>query len=264
MNSVKQTCVVPESIVIDTYDRFNEEDIARVVNIVKKETEGKLDDLEISKDDVINFVNVLLFKDQWNTSANVELYGDKTFYNRDNSKVKVPFIEGHMYYLTKTDLGEGFSVFYEMGSVLQVYMPNDMNKFLDSTEDIISSVLQELNEGDVATRDSKFYMPKFTEKATLKLKDSLINLLPTAFSSSADLSECFEGNIKVKDIRQNLFIDVNEDGTEAAAMTDISCKLNSCTLQEPEFITIDRPYIYVIEDVNRNILFAGIQNNFEK
>ena len=73
MNSVKQTCVVPESIVIDTYDRFNEEDIARVVNIVKKETEGKLDDLEISKDDVINFVNVLLFKDQWNTSANVEL-----------------------------------------------------------------------------------------------------------------------------------------------------------------------------------------------
>ena len=65
--------------------------------------------------------------------------------------------------------------------------------------------------------------------------------LNEAFESSADFSKMGPGPLWISKVRQKTFIDVNEDGTAAAAATAISF-----TTGMPPPYTFDHPFIYLI------------------
>ena len=63
----------------------------------------------------------------------------------------------------------------------------------------------------------------------------------------------------VSEVKQKSFVDVNEEGTEAAAVTTIAVG-NSLAMRpvEPFEMIVDRPFVFVIEDrETQSILFMG-------
>ena len=76
-----------------------------------------------------------------------------------------------------------------------------------------------------------------------------------AFDASlADLSPISDADIFVSFVKQNTFVNVNEEGTEAAAVTTVGIELTSM----PQSFIVDRPFVFVIREQTTNtLLFIG-------
>jgi serpin B len=104
-------------------------------------------------------------------------------------------------------------------------------------------------------------LPKFKFETFKKLKEPLAEMgMGVAFSDQADFTRINKaGGLFISEVLHKTFIDVNEEGTEAAAVTAVVMELTSV---DPgtgvvEFIA-DRPFLFMIhEKTTGSILFAG-------
>lgn len=103
-------------------------------------------------------------------------------------------------------------------------------------------------------------LPRFKLEYALRLNDVLKALgMAEAFDPCrADFSNMFAPrpgeNFYVDDARQKTFVDVNEEGTEAAAATSVGVGVTSA----PPSIDVDRPFLFALrERLSGSILFLG-------
>ena len=101
-------------------------------------------------------------------------------------------------------------------------------------------------------------LPKFKYKYGEELSTILSSLgIETAFTPAADLSNMTNANISLDEVWHKAFIETNEEGTSAAAVTIIDTRYTSVTL-EPRTFKVDRPFAYVIRETSSNtVLFVG-------
>ena len=80
-----------------------------------------------------------------------------------------------------------------------------------------------------------------------------------AFSDfRADLSGISDNQIYVDFVKQNTFVEVDEEGTEAAAVTTIGISLTSVGDPQPNQFIIDKSFIFAIRERTTNtLLFIG-------
>jgi serpin B len=78
-----------------------------------------------------------------------------------------------------------------------------------------------------------------------------------AFSpGGADFSRMSSEGLFISFVQQNTFVNVNEEGTEAAAVTTVGIETTS--VGPPPVIRFDRPFVFVIrERLSGSILFMG-------
>lgn len=108
------------------------------------------------------------------------------------------------------------------------------------------------------------YIPKFTFKKNYELSKTLKQYMPSVFDENkADFAKFAENrkkeelNLYIKDIIHKSFIDVNEEGTEAAAVTVVQMRSASVPLPPPIF-KADHPFIFLIQERETGqILFIG-------
>ena len=147
-----------------------------------------------------------------------------------------------------------------------VMLPNDVDG-ISRVEDMLSADLVEQWRHEMGPIEVKVSMPKFKMETGYDLKCPLKGLgMSDVFSSTkADLSGIgevlkpgFEGNnMYVTKALQKAYVDVNEEGTEAAAVTAIVVGIESATPLPPRF-TADHPFIFMIVDNESGaILFMG-------
>src|SRR5262249_3915290 len=108
-------------------------------------------------------------------------------------------------------------------------------------------------------KEGSLYLPKFTLEYEAKLNDMLIHLgLAPAFADDADFSalaepivdgESVEG-FQISEVKHKTFVDVNEVGTEAAAITSVGmrCLSESVSVERPFFMVVNRPFVSSIVD----------------
>jgi serpin B len=106
-------------------------------------------------------------------------------------------------------------------------------------------------------REGELLLPKFKFEYEIKLNEVLkVMGIQAAFSDFADFREMVEGGgVKISEVKQKTFVQVNEEGTEAAAVTAISIGPTSIL---PSVFMFNRPFLFVIyERVSKTIIFAG-------
>lgn len=110
------------------------------------------------------------------------------------------------------------------------------------------------------------YFPKFTMETKYFLPSTLSAMgMPTAFTSAADFSG-MDGrrDLYIDNAIHQVYIQVNEEGTEAAGATGVTMTLASHPASEkpvPVF-RADQPFIFFIQDAEKgNILFTGRVDN---
>ena len=109
------------------------------------------------------------------------------------------------------------------------------------------------------TEEVNLGLPKFSLSYERELTDDLAKLgMPTAFTPLADFSRLSEVETYISLIKQKTFIQVDEQGTEAAAVT-IGVVADSALPDEPKEFIADRPFLFVIrERTYGTILFTAI------
>ena len=102
------------------------------------------------------------------------------------------------------------------------------------------------------------YLPRFTFETKYFMMEDLAEMgMPTAFTDAADFSG-MTGNreLFIDKVIHQAFIEVNEEGTEAAAATGVSMKLSAA--MPGEVFRADHPFIFLIRDMDTGlILFMG-------
>jgi serpin B len=77
-----------------------------------------------------------------------------------------------------------------------------------------------------------------------------------AFSEKADFSGISDKELRISEVIQSTYINVDEEGTEAAAATEVEMTWKSG--DNVKYFTMNRPFAYVIRDLNTwSILFMG-------
>lgn len=221
-----------------------------------KNTEGMIPKIitpdTISKDTELCLTNSLYFEsgwngDPWTVSNKKEKFGDK-------EKTKYMTCAGDRYY--ENDKATAFGRNYANGLSFIGILPNEEGDF--TLEDLdIESLLKSEPEYDEV--DCK--MPKLNFETSATLNDMLSDLgLENIFSNDADFSGIADKNTKVSAVLQKTKLELDENGTKAAAVTAAVMECMSAMAPNPvvKSVELTRPFAFLIfDEMNNEILFMG-------
>ncbi|HVZ37654.1 MAG TPA: serpin family protein [Candidatus Kapabacteria bacterium] len=238
---------------------------------VSANTKGKIPEIvtpPIDPSMVMFLIDALYFKGGWRAKFDPALTHDGTFTLADGSTVPCRMMSrsggyrrryGALNGITVVDLPYGNGR-YSMTIVLPPSTQQLSGVIASLTPAVWSSWVDSLR--DVGHED-EIELPKFTLRYDRKLNDALTSLgMGIAFSDRADLSGIRAGhepnNLTISEVRHKVYIDVDEEGTEAAAATSVGISTTSV----PAPIRVNRPFILAIrEQTTGAILFLGTVMN---
>ncbi|NVO08980.1 MAG: serpin family protein [Bacteroidales bacterium] len=216
---------------------------------------------EISPDAVMFLMNALYFKGTWTYQFDKSKTYSENFYKEDNSTVSVSMMHAKFKANVYTnanykaiELNYGRTNFSMIVIVPNETLADLFNNF--SNEDW-NNLTTSFNS-NISTTQWDISFPKFQFSYEKVLNDQLKSMgMVDAFDSDlADLSGIFDAKLYVNFVKQNTFIDVNEEGTEAAAVTTIGVNTTSAG-DSNEFI-VNKPFAFAIRERTTNtILFIG-------
>lgn len=214
---------------------------------------------EISPQAVMFLINAIYFNANWKYEFDPEDTESQSFYLEDGGtasvdmmqqKSKLKYKEADMYAAVELPYNnEDYS--------MVIFTPNAgyrVNDLIGQLDDATwKEWMADFNEDSVTLK-----MPKFKYEYDTLLNDMLITMgMSSAFSSQADFSKINpDYELFISKVIHKTFIDVNEEGTEAAAVTVI--QIDYTSIDDDVYITIDKPFLYVIKEKSTNsILFIG-------
>ena len=227
-------------------------------------TNGKIPKVlnEISPDAVMFIMNALYFKGDWSYQFDKDLTSDRAFHSSISNSVQVKTMKGDIG--SRMTSGTGYRAiempYGRTNFTMVVIVPEGtLSDFYPSFTaekwNTITSALDAQAEfGEVTV-----YMPKYKFSYEKYLNDQLksMGMLDAFNPDLADLSGIADASIFVSFVKQNTFVEVDEEGTEAAAVTTIGIELTSMPPQAREFV-IDKPFVFAIRERTTNtLLFIG-------
>lgn len=234
--------------------------LAEINGWASDNTNGKVKKIlnEISPEQVLFLINALYFKGNWKQQFDKKnTY--KTNFNglSENKEIDMMQMTEKLKYAATESFQAVELPYGDDKYVMTVILPT-----AQSTDEVVKSFsLESWKDLSGKFKEQKIIigLPKFKMEYSKKLNDVLISMgMPSAFSSTADLSKISPpaGKIKVGFVKQDTFVAVDEEGTEAAAVTTIGIELTSV----PNYPTVicDRPFLFTIsERTSGTIMFVG-------
>ncbi|KAG2585879.1 serpin-ZXA-like [Panicum virgatum] len=212
--------------------------------------------------------NALYFKGAWTEKFDASKTKDSEFHLLDGSSVQAPFMSSKekQYVVSRNNL-KVLKLPYQQGGDKRQF---SMYILLPDAQDGIWSLAEKLSsepeflEKHIPMQKvpvGQFKVPKFKISFGFEASKLLKGLgLELPFSAQADLSELVDSpegrNLSVSSIFHKSFVEVNEEGTEAAAASTATVVLRSFTM--PQDFVADHPFLFLIrEDLTGVVLFVG-------
>ncbi len=202
--------------------------------------------------------NALYFKGAWHTPFDKENTRPGVFHNANGSNVMTDMMTQNEYYQsTTTGKFQSLTLPYGNGDFsMTIFLPVEGTKLPDLTRaDWIQTVSQPQQ-----FRPYALSIPKFKFDGRHELNDILKKMgMKEAFDMEADFSRMSDCRLFVDSIFQLSDISVDEQGTEASAVTVIEMRKNAETdAQDFKPFTVDRPFYFTIENrKEKAVLFVG-------
>jgi len=240
---------------------FSSPDALPAVNgWVKDKTHDKIEKIieKINPDDVCFLINALYFNGKWTTPFNKKETHANSFTNSDGKSLLVPtmYLKDTLNSINTADL-QAVELPYGDGSwSMYLFMPPRTLNLDDWCSQQLSGGWDDLRSQFEPVPGMEVYLPQFKLENSFELSKQLKTLgMPTAFSASADFSKLGPGSLAISQVLHKTYIDVNEEGTEAAAVTAVIITRTSMPMNQIRF---NHPFLFVIaERTTGSIIFIG-------
>ena len=238
---------------------------------VNEKTNGKIPTIitEDNTDFWAMLVNAVYFKGRWQNEFNKGATKKDVFTSRDSSQKEIDFMNRTAWmdytkkdgvtivelpYLTRED------VFDENGEYVDTKKLDGVNiSMYLMMSDASFSPEAVLNEAELTSKYVALSVPKFNIEYSAELKNILKTIgIDKAFEMEAEFSNMFDsGNMWIDSTIHKTYIKVDEEGTEAAAVTGMGMGGSSLP-PEPINVKYNKPFTFAIKDnINGEILFVG-------
>lgn len=231
-------------------------------NHMLKETIKDLDPLTVAI-----LMNTLYFKGTWENAFVKEATTEQPFYKEDGNVVPVDMMNktSMMPYFEDASCQVTNLPYYGDNSMTVILPKEGVEAWLEGAS--IDILKKNITDARVNQATLIFNMPKLDVEVKNPLKNPLsergMTLSFEPFEADfTDLIEVSGENVYISNIYQNARIIVDEEGTEAAAVTTVEFATTSAFEPEaPILFNCNRPYIYLIsDDVTGAVLFIGVLN----
>jgi serpin B len=246
-------------------DFMNETEKSRLTinDWVSDQTEERIKDLipegVITSLTRLVLTNAIYFNAAWEYPFDEDVTEDGPFYLLDGGQVIVPIMEQTESF-GYTD-GEGYQAVelqYDGNELSMVILLPEAGQFQAFEEGLkaerVDAIINDLQPTGVALT-----MPKFEFDSEFSLTNTLARMgMPIAFSGGADFSGMTGSpDLFISEVIHKAFVSLDEAGTEATAATAVAME-ESESPGEPVEVTIDRPFIFLIRDIETGaVLFVG-------
>ncbi|NXP38696.1 ZPI inhibitor, partial [Leiothrix lutea] len=227
---------------------------------INKTTKGKIPGLfeELDRHNKLVLVDYVVFKGKWVYPFNSKFTEMETFHINKYRSVQVPMMFKSDKINSTFDENLRCTVIkipYKGNAHMLVVIPEKEGDYI-SIEDHLTTELVESWLGNMKTREVDISFPKFKLQQKYKMKKLLQGLgIKMLFTRSADLSHLTDHKyVAVSQVVQKAVIEVDEEGTEAAAAS--GSEITAFTV--PPVIKVDRPFLFMIfEETFKTLLFIG-------
>uniref|UniRef100_A0A674MUH4 Serpin B6 n=1 Tax=Takifugu rubripes TaxID=31033 RepID=A0A674MUH4_TAKRU len=239
---------------------------------VEKQTEGKIKDLLakgiVTGDTRLVLVNAIYFKGNWNKQFKEKATRDATFHISKNSSKPVKMMHQSSKF-PFTFIPEATCQVLELPYVgkelsMLIFLPKQMEDSttgLEKLEKLLTydNFMEWTRPDTMDVVEVQVGLPRFKMEEKCNMKNILVSMgMVDAFDVAAsDFSGMSPANdLVLSDVVHKAFVEVNEEGTEAAAATGVVA--NSYSARHSERFYADHPFLFFIRhNPSRNILFAG-------
>jgi serpin B len=246
--------------------RFGDPAVATAINgWASANTQGKIPSIvgATTPDDVLYLLNAIYFRGTWTYQFNPQLTRPAPFYQANGSTSQANFMT----------LLNGKYLYYADSQQTVVDLPYGNRQFsmtlvTPAGTNTLARVASRLSSAQLGTwlaaadtSSLELHLPKFRLAYEKELRESLTQLGMGVAFANADFSQLFAGGVSglsITAVKHKTFLDVNEEGTEAAAVTAVGIGTTSV----PPSLWLNRPFIFLIREKSSNaILFIGQLTN---
>lgn len=256
---------------IEEIDITSSDSPKRINDWVEKATNGKIDkmvDGQLDDTFVAMLLNAIYFKGDWKYPFEKNNTENREFRLTDGTEKEVPFmkLEEKLSYMANNEF-QVIKLPYGDGEMsMTVVLPNE-GVVLDEFQSTLTSDRWEEIQSGMKSLKGTILLPKFKLSYETELNEALESLgMASAFTNQADFSKMVEGDasLLISKVKQKTYIDVNEEGTEAAAVTGIQMDASSAPPDDPFVMEVNRPFfIAITDDESGVVLFMGLIANPE-
>ncbi len=228
-----------------------------------EKTHGKITEIlkTLTKDDKLILLNAIYFKGTWREKFEDRLTQDDhfTMSSGEQSPVKMMHQRVHTGYFRGSNFSSVSLAYAGDKQKMFIFLPNSDVKLAafqaQFTEENWNSWKKRFRSTDV-----DLSLPRFKVEFKTDLKKSLVSMgMQNAFSAAGNFSQMTSSNVCIGYVLQKTYMNVNEEGTEAAAVTAVGMvRAAAARPSMPINFRVDRPFIVALVDEPTNqILFLG-------
>jgi len=245
---------------------FDKSTVHEINTWVSDNTDGMIPKLldEISQDSMMYLINAVAFDAKWAVPYDDDRIDDGVFKAADGSEQDVKMMQSTEGQFLSDDHMRGFLKYYTEGYVFAAMLPEEgmtPEAYLNGlTGDALQTILRDRVFCDVDAT-----LPQFSFDYGTELTDALSAMgMSRAFSSDADFSEISaDMPLCIGSVQHKTHIEVDAQGTKAAAVTSVEVRCTSAMLEEVrrETVVLDRPFVCMILDADTMLpIFIGTVN----
>jgi len=254
---------------VDALDFTNAHSVGVINSWASEKTHGKITHIAdgmMSPPPDLFLANAVYFKGKWADPFDRGSTKDKAFHLRNGSQKQVPMMEKSRKFTYRRGAGyQAVRLPYEGWSLaMYVFLPDPGSSPEKLVGIMTGDKWESVTRPGFEDRDGTVVLPKFKLEYGVELEKPLKALgMNVAFNpfGAADFSGISSQPLYISAVRQRSFVEVNEEGTEATAVTGISAPMSSAPGNPPPpfKMVMDRPFLFLIEDEQTGtILFMGI------
>jgi len=231
-----------------------------------EQTRGRIKDLfpqnSLNSLTRLVLVDAVYFKGKWTTPFDKAHTADADFFTALRNKVKVKMMkhagEGAKFNYCQTGVLQLLELPYKSGGLsMLVLLPVEGG--LKALESGLTPENLAVWKKGLSNRSVDVFLPRFSLNTRYSLPGTLAKMgMSAAFTDNADFSG-MDGTqeLYIQQVVHQGFVEVNEEGAEAAAATGVSMALKSMAMPVPQF-RANRPFIFLIQETaTGKILFMG-------
>lgn len=252
---------------IEMLDFSNPGSPARINQWVARKTNDKITKIvdKIDESAILFLINAIYFKGTWTKEFDRKETRDEPFHPAKGAQKAHPMMrQSGTYAYFKGDEFQAVRLPYGDGRIaMYVFLPDEASS-LELFHERLSNSTWDTWMRSFASRKGRIVLPRFRLEYEASLKQSLSALgMAVAFDGGrANFTGMFMApgvNAYINDVMHKTFVDVNEEGTEAAAVTSVEMRLTTAMEPERPFeMIVDRPFFFAIRDEKTGlVLFMG-------